>query len=152
MIVSPDHHLLTADGVYHWTPERVKSAWQKAKTQFKSALGWPIKPDKVVLLMGIPASGKSTWLTHHEDERVLYFDACFDLPWKRKPYIDMAHSVGVPVEVVWLDTPLEVCLERNAARSEDRRVPEDILRAMCRKIQSSPPTKDEGVTLMRVTP
>jgi predicted kinase len=152
MIISPDHHLITPDGVYHWTPARVKVAWHAAKEQFKAALGGPVKPDKVVLLIGVPASGKSTWVAQHEDEGVLYFDACFDLPWKRKPYIDLAHSIGVPVEAVWFDTPLAVCVQRNAERSEDRRVPGDILRAMHTKILSSPPTEREGITLTRVTP
>ena len=93
MIISPDSYLTDpATGEYRWTPARVKAAWVKAKARFKTVLGWPIKPEKVVLLMGVPASGKSTWLAENADERFLYFDATFDLPWKRKPYIDMARS------------------------------------------------------------
>jgi predicted kinase len=147
MIVSPDHHLFDADGKYVWTVSRVKEAWDSAKEQYTQALLWPIKPDKVVLFVGTPASGKSFWLSQREDERVLYFDACFDLPFKREPYIRLARMAGVPVEIVWLDTPLEVCIERNAERSEDRRVPEDVIRAMHDKIQSAPPSESEGVTV-----
>jgi predicted kinase len=147
MIVSPDHHLIDADGKYVWTPTRVLEAWASAKEQFTQALQWPIKPDKVVLFVGTPASGKSFWLDQREDERVLYFDATFDLPFKRKPYIRLAREAGVPVEIVWLDTPLEVCIERNAQRPVGRQVPEDVVRAMHDKIQSSPPSESEGVTV-----
>ena len=147
MIVSPDHHLITPDGKYVWTVSRVKEAWDSAKEQYTQALLWPIKPDKVVLFVGAPGSGKSFWLAQREDERVLYFDATFDLPFKREPYIRLARMAGVPVEIVWLDTPLEVCIERNAGRSEDRSVPEDVIRATHDKIQSAPPSESEGVTV-----
>ena len=152
MIVSPDHHLYLPDGTYHWTPDRVKQAWATAGSLFHQALAWPVKPDAVVLLMGVPAAGKSTWLSEHEDERVLYFDATFDLPWKRKPWIASATKAGVPVEIVWLDTPLEVCIERNATRPECRRVPLFVMRAMHAKILSSPPTEAEGATITIITP
>lgn len=152
MIVSPDHHLTTPDGKYVWTPTRILEAWASAKEQYTQALAWTIKPDKVVLLMGISAAGKSTWLAENEDERVLYFDATFDLPFKRKPYLRRAREAGIPVEIVWLDTPLAVCIERNATRSEDRRVPDDVLRATHSKIQSSPPSEAEGATITIITP
>jgi predicted kinase len=152
MIISPDHHLHLPDGTYHWTPDRVKQAWASAKEQYTQALLWPIKPDKVVLLMGIPAAGKSTWLAENEDERVLYFDATFDLPFKRKPYLRRAREAGVPVEIVWLDTSLAVCIERNATRSEDRRVPDAVLQATHSKILSSPPSEAEGATITIITP
>ncbi len=152
MIVSPDHHLYLPDGTYHWTPDRVKAAWATAGSLFHQALSWPVKPDAIVLLMGVPAAGKSTWLSEHEDERVLYFDATFALPQWREPWIASATEAGVPAEIVWLDTPLEVCIERNAARPADRRVPEDTMRAMHAKIMSSPPTEAEGATITTIRP
>jgi len=149
VIISPDSYLFTEDGTYLWSVPRVKAAWNSARTEFQRVLSWPVKPSKVVLLMGMPASGKSTWLAEHEDETVLYFDACLDLPWKREPFIKQARAMGISVEVVWFCTPLEVCIERNAARSPDRQVPADVIRAMARKIASSPPTEGEGFALIR---
>ena len=90
MIVSPDHHLYLPDGTYHWTPDRVKAAWATAGSLFHQALSWPVKPEAVVLMVGVPASGKSTWLSENEDERALYFDATFALPQWRKPWIASA--------------------------------------------------------------
>jgi predicted kinase len=151
MIVSPDAYLYTEDGKYHWTSDRVKAAWDRSREAFAGHLAWG-NPSKVVLLMGVPAAGKSTWLAEHERAGVLYFDATLDLPWKREPWIKQATEAGVPVEIVWLDTPLEVCIERNATRSEDRRVPVEVLRAMHDKILSAPPSEAEGATLTTVNP
>ena len=145
MIISPDHHLYLPDGTYHWTPDRVKQAWATAGSLFHQALAWPVKPAAVVLMVGVPASGKSSWLSEHEDERVLYFDATFALPRWREPWIASATAAGVQVEVLWVDTPLEVCIERNAARPADRQVPEDTMRKMHRNIKSNPPSVSEGV-------
>jgi predicted kinase len=149
MIISPDHHLFV-DGVYVWSLPRVIEAWDKTRAEFDRIMTWPVKPSKLVLLMGPPAAGKSTWLTEHEDETVLYVDATFDLPWKRAPWIEKATAHGIPVEVVWFRTDIEVCVERNSHRSSDRAVPEDVLRAMGDKIASSPPSESEGFSLVEV--
>ena len=151
MIVSPDHHLYTTEGVYHWTPERVKAAWATAGEQFHRALSWPVKPSKVVLLAGLPGAGKSTWLSDQADEDVLYFDATFAEARWRKPWIEAARDAGIPVEIVWVDTPLDVCIERQSFRSEDRRVPIKTLRSMHHRITSSPPSEDEGATITVVS-
>jgi predicted kinase len=152
MIISPDAELLTEDGTYLWTPERCNEAWRVSKEKFAVLLSLQVKPGKVVLLVGTPASGKSTWLEENYSNVNLYVDATFDLPFKRKPWIDGATEAGVPVEVVWLDTPLSVCLDRNCRRPENRIVPEEVLRAMYHKICSAPPTPAEGVSVKVVTP
>lgn len=43
------------------------------------------------------------------------------------------------VEYVWMDTPLEECLKRNASR--ERSVPEPVIRRMAEKLE--PPTPEE---------
>lgn len=149
MIVSPDSFLILDDGTYHWTVPRVKQAWADAKTAFDRALGTGAFT-KVVLLMGVPAAGKSTWLSENARPDVLHFDATFAEARWREPWIKAARAAGVPVEVVWLDTPLAVCIERNARRSEDRMVPEATMRAMHSKITSQPPAEAEGATITRV--
>jgi predicted kinase len=41
----------------------------------------------------------------------------------RAPLIAAARAAGVPVRCVWVDTPLQTCLERNEARQGRARVP-----------------------------
>ena len=60
----------------------------------------------------------------------------------RAPLIAAARTAGVPVRAVWVDTPVEVCLERNEAREGRARVP---LRGLLgTRSRLLPPTCDEG--------
>lgn len=58
----------------------------------------------------------------------------------RRPWIRIGQQFGSRVEAVWLDVPLELCLERNAARP--RVVPEEAIRRMAAQLQ--PPSLEEG--------
>ncbi|MDT0275319.1 ATP-binding protein [Blastococcus goldschmidtiae] len=61
---------------------------------------------------------------------------------ERAPLIAAAREAGVPVQAVWLDTPLDVCLARNARRPEGTRVPLVAVHAAVARFQ--PPTTAEG--------
>lgn len=78
--------------------------------------------------------------------RVLVLDATFSDPDLRRSVLAFARGVapGVPREVtgVFVDTPLEECLRRNASRS--RRVPEEAIREMHARLQTDPPRRGEG--------
>jgi predicted kinase len=141
---------------------------------------------KVIVLIGLPASGKSTWaagqrpavtLSSDEVRRMLagdttdqtihahvfatlrfllrrrllmargdtIVDATNLAPRWRRDWIRLAQRAGVPVEAVWFDTPLDVCLARNAAR--ERVVPEAAIRAMAAQLE--PPRPEEGFTRIR---
>lgn len=75
-----------------------------------------------------------------------YIDATHLTPAERAPYIGMGRAYGAAVEAVFFDTPLPVCLERNAAR--DRVVPEEAMKAMAAKLV--PPDLSEGFARIEI--
>jgi predicted kinase len=51
-------------------------------------------------------------------------------PRDYKGYVEQAVAFGYDIEEKKLDTPLQLCLERNSKRSSDRKVPDDIVERM----------------------
>ena len=69
-----------------------------------------------------------------------YVDATNLTRKDRRQYIKTGDLYDADVEAVFFDTPLEICMERNAARH--RIVPEEAVREMARKLR--PPAFNEG--------
>lgn len=64
----------------------------------------------------------------------------------RRPFIELARSLGCAVEAVWFDVPLAICKARN--RSRARNVPEHVLDLMAAKLV--PPSVEEGFSRVEV--
>jgi predicted kinase len=76
------------------------------------------------------------------DGRSVVVDNTDPAPEDRAPLIVAARAAGVLVRAVFLDTPVEVCLARNDARSGRARVPlVGVLATVGRLV---PPSVDEG--------
>lgn len=141
---------------------------------------------QVILLMGLPASGKSTLCVELEKlgakrinkdsiRKRLYGDESKQGDWRqvsaeyykelkaafatggtiasdnvnimvshRSGTIEEALEAGYDeITIVWVDTPLDVCLQRNAAR--ERKVPESAIKTMDANMrQEGPPRESEG--------
>ncbi len=144
MIISPDNYLIQKDGTYHFTFDRSRNAWKQASDRLYKAV-WSGEYRKVVLMCGIPGSGKSTWLKENYEEGVIYFDATFVRPKARNPILRVV-GTSLHTEIVVMDTPFHVCMNRNAQRSNDRRVPDDTMYSMYKSFYSSTgqPKASEG--------
>jgi predicted kinase len=142
MIIEPDQGYYDA-GQYVWTPERRDAAWEDSFARLRQALAaGGIR--KVILLLGVPGSGKSTHARRADADDVVVFDGYFGVRARRARALEIARDAGVPVEAVWIDTPLDECLARNDRRSPDRRVPYEVIRAMAAELTADPPTLAEG--------
>lgn len=65
----------------------------------------------------------------------------------RREAIALGREVGFNcITGVWVDTPLDLCLQRN--RSRDRQVPEDVILRMSCQLHDAPPGYDEGFHLL----
>ena len=146
----------------------------------------------LLVMIGLPGSGKSTWAAHFmaqnsgyqlvatDDVRAqIYGNAAVQGEWliiwravfqrlqdsyraitagkaagviydatnvrrrHRREFIQAARGLGYrPLTGVWIDTPLAVCLARNAGRS--RQVPPEVIEKMSRQLAAVPPTATEG--------
>lgn len=146
-IISPDHFLFE-DGKYVWTPQRVKEAWAKAHHELKLSLAMD-DVKNLMLVCGIPASGKSSWLLKQpEDPQTVFFDATLTNKKTRKQLIKIAETAKANVSIAVFNTDFDTCVSRNNARSEDRKVPQTILERMHRHFEKGPPDMSEGYACM----
>ena len=63
-------------------------------------------------------------------------------PAERAPLVAAARAAGVPARAVWLDTPVELCLERNEARTGRAHVP--LVGVHATRARLTPPSAEEG--------
>ena len=143
MHLNPDHFLETPEGRLV-TEERNAAAWRMSYEALDQALGNTSLVTKVYVLVGPQGAGKSAWVRsqiplHPE---AVFFDAILVKRSERAPIIAAAKSRAVDVICIWLKTPLEACLVRNAARPSDQVVSEQAVRNVDRAIE--PPRVDEG--------
>jgi predicted kinase len=72
------------------------------------------------------------------------YDATNAVRRNRRTAIDLARAVGFSrIIALWLDNSVECCLERNRGRS--RRVPDEVIWKMHRRLQAAPPSLSEKV-------
>ena len=154
--INPDDFLLTPQGRL-WTPERSKVAWELAYASVRRALSESAAADSstckrgLYLVCGIQGAGKSTWIRNNAIRLApcIFFDAALPRAVHRLPIITIARSTGASVRAVWVNTPLEEALRRNAMRRDDERVPEASIRSVAQQFEA--PTPAEGfVEVIRI--
>jgi len=143
MHINLDDFLDTGSGRI-WTVERNAEAWKRSFAAFAIALEQATQKTTVYVLVGAQASGKTTWARAKaaEDPNAILFDAIFVKKSERLPILKSARGAGVPVIAVWLKTPLDVCVARNAVRSVNELCDEEGLGNVFAALE--PPSLEEG--------
>lgn len=140
--INPDDFLETPEGRV-WTVERNEEAWRLSYAALEHALELTPASVRVVVVCGIQGSGKSTWIAlQPASPSTIYFDAALPGVRHRAKIISIAQRLGSSVEAVWIDTPLDVAIERNASRSPDKVVPIPAIVAVAQQFEK--PTAAEG--------
>lgn len=144
--INPDDFLRTPEGRV-WTPERNRQAWDQALVAVRRALTslqLAGKPSLLYVVCGIQGSGKSTWIRENGARLApcVFFDAALPGVRHRAPLIAIARELGSAVRGVWINTPLGLALQRNAARTPDERVPEEAILSVSGQFE--PPHTAEG--------
>ncbi|WP_035059946.1 AAA family ATPase [Andreprevotia chitinilytica] len=143
--INPDDYLLTPTGRI-WSAERGKAAWESAYAALEAELQSIGSPATLYVVCGIQGAGKSTWIREEGSllpAPAVFFDAALPAKIHRERAISIARRFGIPVTIIWLNTPLDTALARNQSRPADEQVPEETIRLVHAKLE--PPALDEGV-------
>ena len=159
-IFSPDTILLQKYN-YEWSPQRAEEAWAESYQKFGSALlskhqqtkSQQTKPQQKTKKTHIHEttipmdrlSKKGQFMTDSKKdldvEKILIWDATFLQSIQRSAILHLSKGMKLRVGCVFIDTDLEICLERN--RQRDRKpVPEDRIQKMYQSLH--PPSIEEG--------
>jgi len=151
MIISPDKFLKDINGDYKWTPKANSEAWTRCYRDLGKEL-MNIPDGNLLMMSGIPASGKSSILSgshgnkkQAETLREQYdviFDATFSTRISRSSILNIAIGAGWTVDCLYVNTPVDECLRRNALRRDVKNVPDPVLIGMYDKFDR--PELSEG--------
>ena len=145
MIISPNDYLYGVDGKYRWSPQASAQAWKWARAALKDVAFW-MNVEEFVVVCGAPSSGKSTWVRNNRKQGVVYFDACFDMPWKRQDIARFIRShapESATIGLVWINTSPDLCRARNNANL-DRTTPPEVMSKMIRNFTADRPRQEAG--------
>lgn len=152
-VFNPDHYLETLGGRV-FSQSRNADAWRLTLLALEAALTRSGPKARLLLVVGMQAAGKTTWIEQHrgagDDNGCLYFDAALPRRVHRAPILALAARNGVPVSAVWVRASVEQALARNALRRADHQVPRESIDAVAAAFE--PPCRSEGfVEVVEVT-
>lgn len=148
MIISPDS--LLPDGPTRWEQALVGEAFATCHRAIRDTHLHDPSIVAVGIIMGVPGAGKSTVAPRLDSPSSVLMEAVWASAGHRKGFAERVKAARRTAVCWWVRTPLEVCRERNNARSEWRRVPDSVLVAAHRAIEKDRPTRREGWTVVEI--
>lgn len=121
-IISPDKTLTFNDQYKFFNPELREKAWKDAKLEFQKLMNRNI-PQRVFLLVGLPCSGKSTWLEKRQltpDRHSVVIDATNLTSQSRSEWISLTRNCAdLRIKAVVFLTDFDTILARNSQRHNE---------------------------------
>lgn len=142
--IDPDHHLARPGGRVD-SPELARAAWERAYADLEAALERAGTTGRLYVVCGLQGAGKSTWIRDHGRSLgpgAVCFDGALPSRRHRSRALALAARTGTPAVCVWLNVPLPIALQRNAARAEAERIAEATIRHVWDQLE--PPSVAEG--------
>ncbi len=142
--IDPDHFLAPPAGGVD-SPELARIAWECAYAALHAALGRIGSTGRLYVVCGLQGAGKSTWIRDHAaalGTGAVCFDGALPTRRHRARALALAAASGIPAVCVWINVPLEIALQRNAARPDAKRIAEATIRHVWDQLE--PPSVDEG--------
>lgn len=144
LCLGPDRFLDLAQSA-SVTREAVRIAWERAYAQLLSALSALGAAGTLYLVFGLQGAGKSTWVARHAvalGPRAVLFEGPLPSRRHRARALAIAREAGCRCVAVWMDTPFDLALQRNAARPGAARIATAALEHVRDALE--PPLRDEG--------
>jgi len=143
-VVSPDYFVHADDGSYPWSEDRALWAWSRTEEALKLALTSK-GSHRLMLVVGIPGAGKSTWIKGHDEPGTVYLDATLTRRTDRQTWARFAAKYNKMTYATVLLTPVNKCMLRNATRGRDRIIPPQTMMRMKAQLLKNPVTGDDGI-------
>ena len=139
---SPDS-ILVDKYDYHWTPKRAQKAWAESYQNFGKALLQSVKQKQSYNHESTKSRNNQIQKGHKmsKTKKILIWDATFLNTIQRAAILHICRGMNLRIGCVFMDTPLQKCLERNLKRTR-KPVPEDKIKSMHKNLL--PPSIDEG--------
>jgi len=128
-----------------FTREEVRAAWEQAYADLERALSSSPVRSRLFIVFGIQAGGKSAWVSSAlagAEAGDIFFSGPLPSRGHRARSVALGRHYGAHLVAVWICTPLDVCIARNAQRRGLARVADDVIRHVDESLE--PPLPDEG--------